>query len=105
MDSSSTAWSPSSLLPAAELLPDLAAARLARLARLVSSITVGSRLLPPRLLARGGACSLVGERPSSSSPGSPSSYSDLDRRHLLALRGRSGGHLDVGRSAEYGHSS
>ena len=102
MDSSFTAWSTSSLLPAAELLPDLAAARLARL---VSSITVGSRLLPPRLLARGGACSLVGERPSSSSPGSPSSYSDLDRRHLLALRGRSGGHLDVGRSAEYGHSS
>ena len=99
MDSSSTAWSTSSLLPAAELLPDLAAARL------VSSITVGSRLLPPRLLARGRACSLAGERPSSSSPGSPSSYSDLDRRHLLALRGRSGGHLDVGRSAEYGHSS
>ena len=94
MDSSCTAWSTSSLLPAAELLPDLAAARL------VSSITVGSRLL-----ARGGACSLVGERPSSSSPGSPSSYSDLDRRHLLALRDRSGGHLDVGRSAEYGHSS
>ena len=102
MDSSSTAWSTSSLLPAAELLPDLAAARLARL---VSSIIVGSRSLPPCVLARGGACSLAGERPSSSSPGSPSSYSDLDRRHLLALRGRSGGHLDVGRSAEYGHSS